>query len=95
MAKRNNFDLTNLVEKDPWEYNNGEIIFKEVNGTIYKEIGFMAPMAAPNSFLINLAKFKAHGMGITASIKNLQGITARRLHQFCSVADAFRSLGSG
>ena len=95
MAKRNNFDLTNLVEKDPWEYENGEIIFKEVNGTIYKEIGFLSPMAASDSFLVNLAKFKAHGMGITSTIKNLQGTTARRLHQFCSVADAFRSLDSG
>ena len=94
MAKRNNFDLTNLVAKDPWEYD-GEIIFKEVNGTIYKEIGFMTPMATPDSFLVNLAKFKAHGMGITASIKNLQGIVARRLHQFCSTADAIRQLPEG
>ena len=95
LAKRNNFDLTNLVEKDPWEYNNGEIIFKEVNGTIYKETGFMAPMADPDSFLINLAKFKSHGMGITTTIKNLQGTTAKRLHQFCSTSDAFRALDSG
>ena len=95
MAKRNNFDLTNLVANDPWEYDNGEIVFKEVNGTIYKEIGFQAPMAAPDSFLVNLAKFKAHGMGITASVKNLQGIAAKRLHQFCSTADTFRQLGEG
>ena len=95
MAKRNNFDLSNFVAKDPWLYENGEIIFKEVNGTIYKEIGFLAPMTAPDSFLVNIAKFKAHGMGITSTIKNLQGIAARRLHQFCSVADAFRSLDSG
>ncbi|MDR2887082.1 MAG: DUF362 domain-containing protein [Bacteroidales bacterium] len=95
MVKRNNFDLTNLVAKDPWEYNNGEIIFKEVNGTIFKEIGFQSPMTAPDSFLVNLAKFKAHGKGITASVKNLQGIAARRFHQFCSTADAFRSLDKG
>ncbi|MDR2888116.1 MAG: DUF362 domain-containing protein [Bacteroidales bacterium] len=91
MCAKNNFDLKDLSSKDPWDLGD-EIIYKEVNGTIYKEIGFMAPMTAPDSFLINLAKFKAHGMGITASIKNLQGTTAKRLHQFCSTADAFRSL---
>jgi hypothetical protein len=46
--------------------------------------------------LINLPKFKTHYIGgITAAIKNLQGTAARRVHQFCSVADAFRSLDSG
>ena len=95
MANRNNFDLTNLMVKDPFEYENGEIIFKEVNGTIYKEIGIQAPIADPNSFLVNLAKFKTHGMGVTATIKNLQGTAARRLHSFCSAADATRSLPVG
>ena len=43
----------------------------------------MAPMNEPDTFLINIAKFKTHQMGVTASIKNLQGITARKFHQFC------------
>src|SRR5674476_1079719 len=43
----------------------------------------MAPMTAPDTFLINIAKFKAHQMGITGSIKNLQGITAKKFHQYC------------
>ena len=43
----------------------------------------MAPMNAPDTFLINIAKFKSHQMGITASIKNLQGITGKKFHQFC------------
>jgi hypothetical protein len=92
MCERNNFDLKDLVARDPWEYDPGEIIYKEVNGIIFKEIGFQSPMAAPNSFLINMAKFKAHGMGITASVKNLQGMAARKLHQFCRVEDAFKTL---
>jgi len=95
MAQRNNFDLTNLVARDPWEYENGEIVFKEVNGTIFKEIGYLGPCASPDSFLINLAKFKTHGKGVTVTIKNLQGIAARRFHSFCSTADAFRSLPTG
>lgn len=50
MCERNNFDLKDLVAKDPWEYNPEEIIFKEVNGVIFKEIGFQSPMAAPIPF---------------------------------------------
>jgi hypothetical protein len=95
LAKRNNFDLTNLMEKDPWEYTNGEIINKELDGVIYKELALQAPIAAPDSFLVSLAKFKTHGMGVTGAVKNLQGTAARRLHSFCSTADAFRSLPQG
>jgi len=95
MAKRSNFDLTNLVAKDPWEYENGEIVFKEVNGVVFKEIGLQSPIAAPNSFLVNVAKFKTHRKGVTGAIKNLQGTAARRFHQFCSTSDAFRTLDSG
>jgi hypothetical protein len=41
-------------------------------------------MNGEGTFLINIAKFKAHQMGITASVKNLQGITGRKFHQFCT-----------
>jgi hypothetical protein len=50
-------------------------------------------MNAPDTFLINMAKFKSHQMGITASIKNLQGITAKRFHNFCAgTTDVFKTL---
>ena len=83
MAQRNNFDLKDLSSKDFWDLGKDDIIFKKVDGIVFKEIGFMAPMNTPDTFLINIAKFKAHQMGITASVKNLQGITGRRFHQFC------------
>lgn len=84
MARRNNFDLKDLTSKDYWDLPEGEIIFREVNGgVVFREVGIMAPMTADGTFLINLAKLKAHQMGITAAVKNLQGITARRFHQFC------------
>ena len=98
MARRNNFDLRVLNDRDPWEYPEGEIVFKEVkDGTVYKEIAYMAPMNAPNSFLINLAKFKSHYIagGVTGCVKNLQGTTARRLNSYCSISDAFRTLPEG
>ena len=93
MADRNNFDLRDLSSKDYWDLGKDDIIFKEVDdGVVFKKIGFMAPMNAPDTFLINIAKFKAHQMGITGAIKNLQGITGRKFHQFCGGNfDIFRS----
>ena len=82
MAERNSFNLKDLASKDYWDLGD-EIIFKKVDGVVFKEVGFMAPMTAPDTFLINIAKFKAHQMGITASIKNLQGITAKTFHSYC------------
>jgi hypothetical protein len=83
MAERNNFDLRDLSSKDYWDLGPDDLIFKEVDGIVFKKIGFMAPMNAPDTFLINIAKFKSHQMGITGAIKNLQGITGRKFHQFC------------
>jgi uncharacterized protein (DUF362 family) len=84
MANRAGIDLKDLSSQDYWELGD-EIIFKEVqNGNVFKKIGFMAPMNAEGTFLINIAKFKAHQMGITAAIKNLQGITGKKFHQFCA-----------
>jgi len=83
MAKRNNFDLRDLSSRDFWDLGD-DIIFRKVdNGIVFKEVGFMAPMTAPGTFLINIAKFKAHLMGVTGAIKNLQGITARKFHSYC------------
>ena len=77
MCAKNNFNLKDLSSKNFWELGD-EIIFKSVDGVVFKEVGFMAPMNASDTFLINMAKFKAHTMGISASIKNLQGITGKR-----------------
>jgi hypothetical protein len=91
MAERNNFDLKDLTSKDFWDLGD-EIIFKKVDGVVFKEVGFMAPMTGPDTFLINIAKFKAHQMGITGSIKNLQGITGRRFHSYCAgTVDVFKT----
>jgi len=84
MAERNNFDLTNLSSKDFWDLGEDDIVWKEVeNGVVFKKIGFMAPMNEPDTFLINIAKFKTHQMGVTGAIKNLQGICGRKFHMFC------------
>jgi len=83
MARRNNFDLCDLTSKDYLDLAPGDIIFRKVDGIVFREVGFMAPMTAGDTFLINIAKFKSHQMGITGAIKNLQGMTGKRFHQFC------------
>ena len=97
MADRNNFNLSN-EQQDPWVNENGAVILKEVkNGTITRVHGFQAPMNGPDTFLINLAKFKSHYIagGVTGCIKNLQGTSARRFNSFCGMSDLHRSLPEG
>ena len=91
MAERNGFDLTDLTSKDYWDQGDN-LIFKTIDGVVFREVAYMSPMNAPDSFLINIAKFKAHQMGITASIKNLQGITGKRFSNFCGgTMDVFKT----
>jgi hypothetical protein len=92
MAARNNIDLRDLSTMEIWELKEGrDLVWKDVeNGYIFKKIAHMAPMTAEGTFLVNIAKMKAHGMGITAAIKNLQGICARRFHNFCTAHSSIR-----
>ncbi len=83
MAERNNIDLRDLTSKNFWELGEDDLIFRDVDGVVFKKVAFMAPVTAPDTFLINIAKFKAHMMGITGAIKNLQGTTGRKFHQYC------------
>jgi hypothetical protein len=85
MAERNGFILRDLTSRDFWELREGaDLRFVKVpNGIVFKEIAFQAPVTAPDTYLVNIAKFKAHGMGISASIKNLQGVSGKLFHQFC------------
>jgi uncharacterized protein (DUF362 family) len=59
-------------------------IFKNCpEGVVFKRVGFMGPFMYPNVFLINVAKFKTHFMGLTLCVKNLQGLTVSPYLQFC------------
>ena len=47
-------------------------------GVVFKRAAYMAPMNAPDTLLFNISKLKAHAMGISAAVKNLQGIMVQR-----------------
>jgi|SaaInl4_150m_RNA_FD_contig_31_1094480_length_3046_multi_11_in_0_out_0_1 hypothetical protein len=61
-----------------------EIIWREVpDGIIFQRIGYLAPINAADAFNINIAKFKAHGMGITLTSKNWQGTNVHPYVHYC------------
>ncbi len=95
MAERNGFILRDLTSRDFWEYRDGDDLkFVNIpNGTVSKSIAMQVPMTEPDTYIVNLAKLKAHGMGITAAIKNLQGISGRQFHQMCGgISNIFNRL---
>ncbi len=89
LAKRVGADLRDLSSKPLSSYNldTDMVVLDVPRGVVFKKIAFMAPMNAAGTLLINIAKLKAHSMGITGAVKNLQGITAHRLHNFCTPYD--------
>jgi hypothetical protein len=61
-----------------------EIVWKECpDGVVFRRVGYVAPFNHPDSWLLNIAKFKCHGMGMTLSAKNLQGMCVHPYIHFC------------
>ncbi len=58
------------------------------NGVVYEQIPYLWPFNAPNSWNVNLAKFKAHEMGLTLTCKNLQGTNASPFQGYCQKWEA-------
>ncbi len=54
-----------------------------ISGTYFKKIPYIYPVNAPNSWLLNIAKLKAHSMGITSCAKNLQGTIVKNYQEHC------------
>ena len=66
-----------------------EIVWKEPpNGVVFKRIGYVAPYNQADTWLFNISKFKAHGMGMTLCAKNLQGMCVSPHVRFCEGVDA-------
>jgi len=56
---------------------------KVPDGVVFKRIPHYAPVNEPNTWLLNIAKWKAHAMGLTQSVKNEQGLVAHPFTSFC------------
>jgi hypothetical protein len=61
------------------------VLWRDVpDGVWYNRIPYLWPVNAPDSCLLNIAKFKSHSMGMTLSAKNIQGTNAARYIQHCA-----------
>ena len=59
------------------------------SGIWFSKIPYLKPLNSPNSWLLNISKFKTHYMGVTLCAKNLQGTIAKNYQEHCN------SYGSG
>ncbi len=50
---------------------------------VYKRIPHFAPVGEPDTWLLNIAKWKSHGMCMTLATKNLQGLVVKPFVRFC------------
>ncbi len=61
-------------------------IWKEVpGGVVNTQIPYLWPFNAPNSWNLNVAKLKAHAMGLTLASKNWQGSHPSPFQRYCAV----------
>ncbi|MCE5248795.1 DUF362 domain-containing protein [bacterium] len=90
LAQKNGVNIEDY-NKHYWQVPDGAIRFKKIpDGVVFDTMGHTTPYGEPETFLVNLAKLKAHSMGITATVKNLQGLCPGMFRQFCTPYDQLR-----
>jgi uncharacterized protein (DUF362 family) len=62
----------------------GDLQWVEVpDGVWFNRIPFLQPVNTPGAWLLNVAKFKTHAMGLSLCAKNLQGAIAHNYQAHC------------
>lgn len=71
--------------RTPDDANDAEAyVWKEVpEGVVSYQVPYLWPFNSHDSWNLNVAKFKAHEMGMTLSAKNWQGAHAQPFQQYC------------
>lgn len=65
--------------------DEADVVWMDVpDGVYFNKIPYLWPINTPDSWLLNIAKLKSHGMGVTLSIKNLQGTVVHNYQRFGS-----------
>jgi uncharacterized protein (DUF362 family) len=57
---------------------------KVPGGVVFTRIPHYAPVNEPDTWLLNIAKWKGHSMGLTLTVKNEQGLVAHPFTNFCA-----------
>ena len=98
IARRTGADLHNMNGRvsgidnerlSAWSRNNAVIDDSELQwvdvpgGVVFRKIPYLRPINSPDTFLLNIAKFKAHEMGLTLCCKNMQGAVANGYQHLC------------
>jgi len=84
MATRTGIDLK-AIDTPASQLSSDKIVWKDVpDGVWFKRIPYLWPVNAPDTWLLNISKFKAHGMGLTLCAKNLQGTIAMNYQAHCT-----------
>ncbi len=66
--------------RDSFEMNWSKV----PDAVVYQRIPHYAPVNEPDTWLLNIAKWKAHGMCMSQSVKNEQGLVVLPYVRFCS-----------
>ena len=65
--------------------DDGAFVWKEVpGGVVSTQLPYLWPFNAPHSWNLNVAKFKAHEMGMTLACKNWQGAHPSPFQRYCA-----------
>lgn len=84
MAARTGADIRDL-SANVTALNPQDVQWVEIpDGTWHRRLPYLWPVNAPDSWLLNVAKLKAHAMGLTLSAKNLQGTIAHEYQAHCT-----------
>ncbi len=65
--------------RENWEMNWSTV----PDAVVYKRIPHYTPVSEPDTWLLNIAKWKSHGMCLTLSVKNEQGLVVLPYVRFC------------
>jgi len=84
LAERTGADIRDTSAKVGVISENDLVWVDTPDGVWYRKIPYLWPINAPDTWLINIAKFKAHGMGLTLCAKNIQGGIAHNYQAHCS-----------
>ncbi len=94
MADRIGMDAA-VVSKKASSLGSNQVVWSDVpDGIYFDKIPHLWPFNAPDTFTLNVAKLKAHGMGMTLCAKNLQGTVASSYQQHCTAHNRNMSISS-
>ena len=69
-----------------------EVVYSDIkDGMIFNRYAHLAPTNESNTWLLNIAKMKGHGMCMTQACKNLQGIAAPLYVHMCNTIGSIKT----